>query len=162
MSAEFLNWLAVLLLLLGFIFFIMDIFLTGFGAAGLAGIILVIWGIVLLAIDITQLTVALTLSLIGGIILFIIGLKLMSRFKLWNKLTLSDSQQNKEGYVAPDAELGKYVGMEGVALTPLRPAGTAEIDGDRIDVVTEGDFINKGDRVLVYKVEGLRVLVKNV
>ena len=161
MSSEFINWLAVLLLLLGFIALVLDIFVTGFGVVGLAGIILVIWGVVLLAVDITQLTAALVVSLVGGIILFVVGLKLMSRFKWWNKLTLSDSQQNKEGYVAPDAELSQYIGMEGVALTPLRPAGTAEIAGKRIDVVTEGAFINKGDQILVYQVEGLRVIVKN-
>ena len=159
MSDELINWFAVLLLLLGFISLIIDIFVTGFGVVGLAGIILVVWGVILLAVDVTQLTVALTISLIGGILFFLLGLKLMSRFKMWNRITLSQKQQNKEGYVAPDVELSKYLGMDGIALTPLRPAGAAEIAGVRIDVVTEGEFIAKGARVVVNKVEGLRVVV---
>ncbi|MCL2766507.1 MAG: hypothetical protein FWD21_02340 [Peptococcaceae bacterium] len=163
MSAEFFYWLAFLLLLLGIITLFLDIFIfTGFGVAGLSGIIFIIWGVVLLAVDATQLTAALAISLVGGIILFLVGLKLMTRFKMWNRLTLSDKQQNQEGYVAPDQELSKYTGMEGVALTPLRPAGTAEIDGNRIDVVTDGEFIPKGARIIVGKVEGLRVVVKEI
>ena len=163
MSAEFIHWLALVLLLLGFISLLLDIFIfAGFGGFGLAGIIMAIWGIVLLSVDVTQLTAALAISLVGSIVLFLVGLRLMSRYKMWNKLTLSDKQQNMEGYVAPDRELIKYTGMEGIALTPLRPAGSAEISGDRIDVVTDGEFIAKGAKVVVNKVEGLRVIVKAI
>lgn len=52
------------------------------------------------------------------------------------------------------------IGRIGTAVTPLRPAGTAEVDGVRIDVVAEGDFIEKGDRVQVIELDGTRTLVK--
>jgi len=45
-------------------------------------------------------------------------------------------------------------------LTPLRPSGTAEINGSRIDVVTGGEFIAAGESVEVYQVEGGRVVVR--
>ena len=45
-------------------------------------------------------------------------------------------------------------------MTPLRPAGTATIQGERIDVVSEGSFINANQRVKVVKVEGMRVVVR--
>ena len=48
----------------------------------------------------------------------------------------------------------------GTALTPLRPAGTAVIDGKRVDVVTEGQMIERGTPVRVIAVEGLRVVVR--
>jgi membrane-bound serine protease (ClpP class) len=48
----------------------------------------------------------------------------------------------------------------GTALTPLRPAGTAVIDGKRVDVVTEGQMIERGTPVHVIAVEGLRVVVR--
>jgi membrane-bound serine protease (ClpP class) len=48
----------------------------------------------------------------------------------------------------------------GTALTPLRPAGTAVIDGKRVDVVTEGQMIERGTAVRVIAVEGLRVVVR--
>ena len=52
------------------------------------------------------------------------------------------------------------VGKEGVALTMLRPSGIAEIGGKRIDVVADGDFISKGEGIVVTQAEGIRILVK--
>lgn len=49
---------------------------------------------------------------------------------------------------------------EGMALTNLRPCGTALIDGRRVDVVTEGQMVEKGTSVRVVAVEGLRVVVR--
>jgi membrane-bound serine protease (ClpP class) len=52
------------------------------------------------------------------------------------------------------------VGKSGVALTLLRPAGIAEIDGKRVDVMTAGEFLAKGCRVTVVKAEGMHILVR--
>lgn len=50
----------------------------------------------------------------------------------------------------------------GQTLTNLRPSGTATINGNRVDVVSEGGFINAGQRIKVVAVEGLRVVVRAV
>jgi membrane-bound serine protease (ClpP class) len=50
----------------------------------------------------------------------------------------------------------------GVALTQLRPSGTANINGQRIDVVTEGGLIERGTPVKVVEVEGARVVVREI
>lgn len=55
---------------------------------------------------------------------------------------------------------GALVGHEGVALTDLRPAGVARIDGHRIDVVTEGEWLSAGDPVVVLTDEGYRRVVQ--
>jgi membrane-bound serine protease (ClpP class) len=57
-------------------------------------------------------------------------------------------------------EKPELVGKAGVALTALRPAGTAVFDGKRVDVVSEGTFVPKGEMVKVIAVEGLRVVVR--
>ena len=49
---------------------------------------------------------------------------------------------------------------EGVAKTQLRPSGTAIIDGERVDVVTEGNLIEPGTNLKVVAVEGMRVVVR--
>ncbi|OPY60573.1 MAG: hypothetical protein A4E56_02613 [Pelotomaculum sp. PtaU1.Bin065] len=163
MSPALVNWLAFLAFLLGLIAFLLEIFVfPGFGVAGIAGIILVGWGIFLIAVDVTQATAALVLAVVATIVILIVGLRLMSRYNMWYRLTLQNKQQNDEGYVAPAPELSLYAGKEGVALTPLRPAGSAELDGRRLDVVTEGEFIPKGRPVKVIKVEGTRVVVKEI
>jgi len=161
MSPALVNWLAYLAFLLGIIALVLEIFIfTGFGVAGITGIILVGWGILLVAVDVTQATSALVIALITTIIIFVFGFKLMSRYNMWYKLTLSNRQQKEEGYVAPLSELSLFVGKGGIALTPLRPSGAAEVDGHRLDVVTEGEFVSPGSPIEVIKVEGTRVVVR--
>lgn len=48
----------------------------------------------------------------------------------------------------------------GIAATDLRPSGTAKIDGKRVDVVSEGQMIEKDTPIKVVTVEGLRVVVR--
>jgi membrane-bound serine protease (ClpP class) len=55
--------------------------------------------------------------------------------------------------------LEALVGKEGVAVTPLRPSGTATIEGERINVVTEGGFVERNSKIVVVEVEGNRVVV---
>jgi membrane-bound ClpP family serine protease len=50
--------------------------------------------------------------------------------------------------------------MQGTAITDLRPSGTALIGGKRLDVVTRGDYIEKGSEVRVSAVEGSRIVVR--
>jgi len=52
------------------------------------------------------------------------------------------------------------IGKEGISLTPLRPAGIAEIDGKRVDVVSEGGFVDKKEKIKVIDVKGSKVLVQ--
>ncbi len=49
-----------------------------------------------------------------------------------------------------------------MAITTLRPAGKAKINGQMMDVMSEGDFIKKGDKIKILKVEGNRILVRKV
>jgi membrane-bound serine protease (ClpP class) len=50
--------------------------------------------------------------------------------------------------------------MEGIALSPLRPAGIGEIEGERLDVVSDGDFIDKESPIIVTKIDGYRLVVR--
>ena len=53
-----------------------------------------------------------------------------------------------------------WVGTSGRAITPLRPAGTAMLDGERVDIVTEGEFVMAGAALQVLRQEGHRVVVR--
>jgi len=61
-----------------------------------------------------------------------------------------------------DVELKELIGAEGTARSYLRPAGVADIQGQRIDVVSEGQLVPVGTRLKVVKVEGNRVVVRPV
>ena len=61
-----------------------------------------------------------------------------------------------------DAEKPELLDQAGIAFTDLRPAGTALINGKRVDVVTEGGFVSKDTPVKVIAIEGMRVVVRPV
>ncbi len=50
----------------------------------------------------------------------------------------------------------------GTAVSYLRPAGIASIDGRRVDVLTEGEFIAQGTPIRVVRVEGARIFVEPI
>lgn len=80
---------------------------------------------------------------------------------LWEQMILTDELTTHEGYVSatPQDEL---LGKIGRTVTDLRPAGTAWIGDRPVDVVSEGLFLEKGQKVRVLKVEGMRVVVRPV
>lgn len=156
-------WLSMLVFLLGIVALALEIFiLPGFGVAGITGIILIGWGILLLAVDFTQATVALVVALSATLVVFLVGLRLFRRLNLWQRITLKTKQYKEAGYVAPQLDLVLHTGKTGTAMTPLRPSGTADIFGQRLDVVTEGEFIPAGTSIEVVRVEGGRVVVRTL
>lgn len=81
--------------------------------------------------------------------------------KLVRALILRTSQNSADGFQAAPQELAALAGKSGQSLSPLRPAGVALIDGQRVDVVTNGEFIEPETEVEVVAVEGSRVVVRS-
>jgi len=79
----------------------------------------------------------------------------------WSGLFLRDSAHASEGYISA-LPRGELVGRTGVALTDLRPSGTAVFDEERLDVVTEGEFVHSGSSVTVLRSDGYRHVVRAV
>lgn len=154
--------LVLLLFLVGVAFIYVELFLPGgvFGVVGSVAFIASIvfafqkygvnWG---LGISVAELLVA--------TILILYGLKRFSQSRAGKILILGRSLDKKLGFSGTE-DHEKYVGMEGETLTHLRPAGMAKIDSKRIDVVTEGTFIEKGKRIKVVAVEGNRIVVREI
>ena len=103
--------------------------------------------------------IQLTVALVGAIILVIILAKFLPKTHIFKKFVLSDAEKTKQGF-SSHATSTDLVGVEGIALTDLRPSGTAEINGKKVDVVTESEYVEKGQRLKVITVEGIRVVVK--
>ncbi|MBE8955577.1 MAG: hypothetical protein SR2Q5_07975 [Quinella sp. 2Q5] len=78
-----------------------------------------------------------------------------------DELVLDERQENRDGYTSV-IDKSKFLGREGVCTTDLRPAGTITVDGEPLDVVAEGSFVNAGDTVKVISVDGSRVLVRKI
>ena len=95
------------------------------------------------------------LSVLG---LLLLGIVLWLKFFPESRMARVFVSQRQIGTVG--AEKPELLGKSGVAVTALRPAGTAVFDGRRTDVVTEGGFVEKGQPVTVVGIEGLRVVVR--
>ena len=75
-------------------------------------------------------------------------------------VTLSTELSSKLGVSSQSPELMQYLDKEGRAITDLHPAGTAMIDGKRLDVVSRGEYIEKDAGLLVVNVSGNRIVVR--
>ncbi len=161
----------IILFLLGIALLLLEIFvIPGFGFAGISGILLLIAGIFLSlvgaleAITPEQLSsaawrVGLALLItIGGIALLV---KFGPKGSIFRKIILQPEERRDEGYVA-SRDYQQFVGKTGKAVSPLRPAGIGEFGKERLDVVSEGDFINAGATIKVIRVEGYRLVVREV
>jgi len=157
------GWLAVFVFGVGVIAILLEIFvIPGFGAAGLIGIGLIIWSVFMASTSPGQAIVSLTVALGGSIVLLYVFVKVLGKRGMWDKLILGIKLDTATGYISSRKELKQYLGREGVTLTPLRPAGAVELNGERVDVVTEGGFVETGMPVRVVLVEGGRVIVRPV
>jgi membrane-bound ClpP family serine protease len=89
-------------------------------------------------------------------VLVIVGLKLLAR----SPVTLRKTLSRKEGVSSQSSELESYVGTQGNTVTDLRPAGIAVINGNRVDVVTRGEYLEKDASILVIAVTGNQIIVR--
>jgi len=78
---------------------------------------------------------------------------------MWARVKLATTQNAEMGWVASSIDRN-LVGHRGVAATDLRPAGAATFDGQRYDVVSEAEYIDRGDAIEVLKHEGYRIVVR--
>ena len=77
----------------------------------------------------------------------------------YNPFVLWTRQKNSEGYTG-GKNWSMLVGKRGTALTTLRPAGTILVDGKRLDVSSQGDYIEKSATVIIVRVEGSKIFVE--
>ena len=163
------GWEEVILLLCGLIAIAVEIFvLPGFGVAGILGIILLVLSVVLAMIgsvpsfhDVLQSLAVLGTALVLTLAVFIAWLRHLPNSARFRRMILADGLDSSAGYISARVR-SDLVGKEARAVTDLRPAGTVVVDDERIDVVTEGDYIKSGSTVRIIRAEGHRHVVRAV
>ena len=160
--------LDIVMFVVGVILLLVEIFvIPGFGIVGILGIILMVAGLFLSLLSDFELTdfsfisnaiIQLAAVFVGtGVFVFILS-KYLPKSSVFNRLILHENISSTSGY-ASKPSLEHLVGTSGTSLTDLRPAGAAIINGERIDVVTEGEYINHDSEVTVKSVVGSKVVV---
>ena len=155
----------VALIMLALILIVLELFvIPGFGIAGVLGLAVLAYSTWRIFEGDAIAAFAYT-SIVGGCLLAML-FWLFYTGKLGRILILSDSigKSSRSPKVttnaAPLENLSHLVDKEGVALSDLRPAGIASFNNERVDVVTQGDFINANTPIKVLRIEGNRVVVK--
>lgn len=157
------GWVAILLFVAGIVLICVEAFVApGFGLPGIAGIGALIGGICLLADSWQAAAISISVAFVLSCVIIGISMKNKKTRKIWRKFVLHDKTDTESGYTSPNMDNISYMGKEGVTLTPLRPAGEVEIEGNRVDVVTEGDFLAAGEPVVVTTIDGTRIVVKRL
>ncbi len=165
----------IIIFFIGIVLIAVEIlFIPGFGIAGIPGIILILIGAILsfqdFTIPRTPYDVDLLImniftvmcSLVGSGIAIFLMFKFMPGMPLFNRLVLTTSETTQSGFVIPSQPAGgsNLTGEKGMALTALHPTGKVEVNNNTLDVVTDGEFIEKGQTVEIIEIRGNRIVVK--
>ena len=154
-------WLIpVLLIGAGLVLVLVEVYLIpGFNVVGMLGALLIAFAVAYVYSEsgFVSGTVALAGALTaGGLLGYILW-----RSGAWNRFVLSTSLRRDEDAAAREqARRARHLGKSGVALTPLRPTGIVEIDGERIEVATQGEFIARGSNVRVVAMDRRRYFAR--
>lgn len=89
-------------------------------------------------------------------VLIILSLKFLAR----SPVTLRQTLSREQGVTSQSQDMDLFLGVEGTALTDLRPAGIAMLNDQRTDVVTRGEYLEKGSPIVVIKITGNQIVVK--
>jgi len=153
--------LAVILLLffVGLVLLAVEAFvIPGFGVPGILGIASMISGCVVAWMKFGAIWGLLLIIL--SIAAVITGAWLFFSSRAGRKLVLTTKQQRSQGTQSYD--LSRLMGKRGRAVTDLRPSGIAQIEDERVDVATDGIYLEAGTEIKVVSIEGPRVTVAPV
>ena len=157
-----LNWPAALCLIAGFVLVTVEMFTPGFGVPGISGLALLLIGVIVAADSLLEgilLTIIIVLVLC---LLFTIAVRSASKGALARTpLILKTATDREDGFTSGE-DLNYFLGHEGVVTTMLRPVGRADFDGVKLDVLAEGEFVDVGKRVKVVRVEGRKIVVRQI
>jgi membrane-bound serine protease (ClpP class) len=162
------GWEELLLIGIGVLLLGLEVFvIPGVTVAGITGIVALIAGLGMtlvgagatLSVVITalgQVAISILLAMTGAFAF----VRALPNLPFGNRLVLEADMTANRGYVSPPESDRRWLGKIGTAISPLRPAGIAEFDGARLDVVSDGDFVDPGSTIAVTRVDGNRIVVR--
>jgi membrane-bound serine protease (ClpP class) len=150
-----------ILFIVGIVMMALELFIPSFGILGLIGSASLIVGVVRAAYSTSHVAWSLGIASISALIVIIIVAVVFKKRGIWNRFILSDTLSKEKGFI-PSANRDSLLGKKGVSVTTLRPSGTVLIDGERVDVVTDGQFIAVNTNIYVVKVDGSRIVVASI
>lgn len=154
--------IALLLYVAGLFLVVVEAHVPGFGIPGISGLICLLIGIYIIA-DGNLITASIYLA--GTLVLLACGLWVLYNTGYGRKhlrtFFLFENQSKEKGYTS-SLNFDSIVGKEGYVANPLRPAGAVVVENVKYDAVSDGEFIEKDEKVRITMVEGRKILVKRL
>lgn len=152
---------SIILLVIGFGLLVAEFIIPG-GVAGFLGIAAILGSVLLAGGDLRSTAIAVLIAMIVATVGMVIVVKFFGkRLDLFKRIILTDATDTEHGYVST-TNRPELVGKIALTVTALRPSGTIKLDDERIDAVSEGRFIDGGKDVKIIKVEGSRIVVREL
>lgn len=169
------NW-EIIAFAIGIVLILAEIFvIPGFGLAGISGIILTISGLALAMLrnvdfdfsfvstdEIGRSFFMVVIAMITPLILLVAFGQQLFNSPFFEKLAPKDNLSSHKGFSVQENTLKNLVGASGKTITDLRPAGKATINNERLEVISEGDFISSGTEVKVLRIQGNYLVVTKI
>jgi membrane-bound serine protease (ClpP class) len=164
------GWEELLLIGIGLALLAAELFLIpGFGIAGILGIAAVLAGLSLSLVgtgatrEVILFGVGrVALSLLLAILASLVMLRFLPQLPYGRRLVLETTLPTTAGFASSTEDQRGWLGKQGRAASPLRPAGIARFGDERVDVVSEGEFIEPEAPIEVIRVEGNRIVVRQL
>lgn len=147
--------------LAGILCIIIEMLMPTVGLLAGAGVAAMLYSVVMTLGGDINAVYAMLVSFAIAVFIFALIVKKLPSSKLWNRLTLKDKSNTANGYVSAEPR-EELLGKRGIVVTELRPLGSALIADKLVDVISEGAFLTKGEKIIVVAVNGNRVLVRKV
>ncbi len=165
---ELAGWEELILIAAGAALLAVEILvIPGFGIFGVAGIAALLAGLTLSFVGagatagvIGNAAGRVAISMIGAVVASVLLLRFLPHLPFGRQLTLETRLDAEGGYASPPERDDQWLGRAGTTTSPLRPAGFADIDGERVDVVSDGEMIEPGAAVIVTRIDGNRIVVR--
>ncbi|MCR6110383.1 nodulation protein NfeD [Bacillus sp. A301a_S52] len=159
--AGFAGWEAIILFGIGVVLIVLEVFSPSFGILGVLGIGAILASLVISSFSLMNILLSVFIAVIVTIIASIIFFKYASYKGPFRRVILTDQTKTEQGYVSNENR-HDIIGEIGEALTILRPSGTALLNDERLDVISEGGYIEQGRKVKVISATGSRIVVREV
>lgn len=151
----------LVLSLVGFLLLASEVFVPGM-ILGIVGLLCLTGAVIFSYIEFGAYTGTIILVCIMGAVFtgFFVWMMAFPHTAIGRRIMLK--QNLTPGVGDKDRPSAALVGQSGRALTSLRPAGTALIDGQKVDVVAESSFVPQDTPIVVVLQEGMRVVVRAI
>ncbi|WP_246031726.1 NfeD family protein [Salibacterium salarium] len=152
---------SIILFAVGFVLLLVEIFIPGFGIFGITGIGAIIGSMVLASFSTLNIVISILIAAILSVVAIIVLFTMFGKKGPMQRFVLHDSVGGEEGFISNESR-DELIGETGVSLTSLRPSGSIQLNDERLDVISEGGYIEKGKHVKVVDAEGSRIIVREM